>query len=78
MADRVAGPPDSGASKPKASRWRMLRNVGLLVAVAGLFVLLYFVSPGFNYWVRYVIDILSHGDLERLKWYLRSFGIWAP
>ena len=63
-------------AKPKDRS--LLRNIAILVAAAGLFAVLYFTVPGFNYGVRYTVDAVSHGDLEKLKEYLRSFGIWAP
>ncbi len=69
---------DPSKPKPRARLFTLLRNILIIAFLVGLFILFYFVSPDFNYGVRYVIDILSHGDLERLKWYLRSFGIWAP
>jgi len=63
--------------KPKSFLRRWLRNIVIIAALAGAFFLAYFFIPGFGFGIRYVIDILSHGDLQRLKWYLLSFGAWA-
>jgi uncharacterized membrane protein YdjX (TVP38/TMEM64 family) len=67
------------ASEPKKKsiliKW--LRNIGIIAGLVGAFFLAYFFIPGFGFGIRYVIDILSHGDLQRLKWYLLSFGAWA-
>jgi len=54
-----------------------LRNIAIIAALTGAFFLAYFLIPDFGFAVRYVIDILAHGDLERLKWYLLSFGAGA-
>jgi uncharacterized membrane protein YdjX (TVP38/TMEM64 family) len=65
-------------NKPAPKSHDFWRNVAFLAVLGGAFALAYFFWPGFGSGIRYVINILSHGDLERLKWYLRSFGVWAP
>ena len=63
--------------KPRSRLVQWLRNMATIAALVGVFFLAYFFIPGFGFGVRYVINILSHGDLQRLKWYLLSFGAWA-
>ena len=63
--------------KPKSRLIRWLRNIAIIAVLVGAFLLAYFLIPGFGFSIRYIINILSHGDLQRLKWYLLSFGAWA-
>jgi|GEM_PF-498666 len=53
-------------------------QIGLLLAVAFIFTLLYLVQPGVRYFVNEASAKLASADIEAFKNYLQSFGIWAP
>ena len=76
----MANDKENGAIEPKAGfnyvKW--LRNTAIIAVLAGIFLLFYYKNADFKFNINYIVNILSHGDLERLKWYLRHFGIWAP
>ncbi|MGJ9385382.1 TVP38/TMEM64 family protein [Salipaludibacillus sp. CF4.18] len=46
---------------------------GMLLLLA-----LYALSPGFRNFIFQAITQLSHGDIETVKNYLLTFGVWAP
>ncbi|MDO8578008.1 MAG: TVP38/TMEM64 family protein [Dehalococcoidales bacterium] len=64
--------------KPKSIKRSLLRNLVILVAVAGLLAILYFTSDRFRMHAQFVITVLSHGDMAGLKDYLLAWGAWAP
>lgn len=68
---------ETGAVSKGPSR-HIWRNVGILVGVLGVLGLSYWLWPGFRAGVQRVFDIFSKGDIEQLRQYLRSFGVWAP
>lgn len=49
---------------------------GVAVVIAG--VAAYNFLPGVREWVDTAIDVLARGDIEYVRDYLRSFGVWAP
>jgi uncharacterized membrane protein YdjX (TVP38/TMEM64 family) len=56
---------------------RLLR-LGLLLATAALFGLLYLASSGFRSEVNQALGLLGRGDIAGLRDYILSFGLWAP
>ena len=55
------------------------REQAVLVAVLAVaLAFLYYASPGFRANVGQATSILAKGDVQGLKDYLLSFGIWAP
>ncbi len=56
---------------------RLLRVVVLLI-VAALFGLLYLLFAGFRSEVNRALGLLGRGDIEGLRDYILSFGLWAP
>lgn len=46
--------------------------------ISALLLGLYFLSPSFSLFVNETITELSRGDIERVKMYILSFGVWAP
>ncbi|MDO8473708.1 MAG: TVP38/TMEM64 family protein [Dehalococcoidia bacterium] len=54
------------------------RNLLILFGAVIMLALLWLLWPGFRSGVRQVLDILARADIERLRQYLRSFGVWAP
>lgn len=38
----------------------------------------YLLSPSFRYFVNEAITLLSNGDIEKVRMYILSFGVWAP
>jgi uncharacterized membrane protein YdjX (TVP38/TMEM64 family) len=67
----------SGGVKP-ADRKRLFFNLYVLGGLAAAFILAYFLWPAFGWGVRHVTVTLLHGDLDGLKSYLLSFGVWSP
>jgi uncharacterized membrane protein YdjX (TVP38/TMEM64 family) len=57
------------------SKW--LRNIAILAVLGGILLLFYYNNADFRFNINYLVDILSHGDMLRLKYYLLSFGPWA-
>ncbi|HET8523310.1 MAG TPA: TVP38/TMEM64 family protein [Thermomicrobiales bacterium] len=55
-----------------------LVQTGLVLAVAGILALGYFLSQGFHDGVHHAISMLSRGDVDALRDYILSFGVWAP
>ncbi len=49
-----------------------------MLAAFALLALAYWLWNPFQDTVRRVLDIFSRADIEQLRKYLRSFGIWAP
>lgn len=64
--------------KPKSIKRVLLRNLIILVVVAGLVALLYFTSDRFRMHAQFVMKVLSQGDMATLKDYLLAWGAWAP
>jgi uncharacterized membrane protein YdjX (TVP38/TMEM64 family) len=69
---------DGIISETGTDRFHFWLNLTVLVALAIVFALAYFLWPGFGAGLRYVFDTIYHGDLEGLKIYIKSFGVWAP
>ncbi len=57
------------------NRWR---NLAILLAVAALLGLAYWLWPGLREQTRRALSTLAGGSIMELREYLRSFGIWAP
>lgn len=59
---------------------RMLQHLSWLLIVAAMLVfgVLYLVSEGFRDQVAEAWNVLSSGDQEVIREYIRSFGGWAP
>jgi uncharacterized membrane protein YdjX (TVP38/TMEM64 family) len=51
---------------------------GLVLAVVGVIALGYVLSQGFHDGVHHAFSMLSRGDVDALRDYIVSFGIWAP
>jgi uncharacterized membrane protein YdjX (TVP38/TMEM64 family) len=51
---------------------------GLVLAVVGVIALGYYFSQGFHDGVRHALSMLSRGDVDALRDYIVSFGVWAP
>lgn len=58
-----------------AGKWR---NLALLLAAAAMLALAYWAWPGFRSQVQRILEIVAQGEIEELRDYLRSFGVWAP
>ncbi len=56
---------------------RVKQAIGATIAIV-LFLILYFISPGFHNFIVQGTEILSKADVSGLKEYLLSFGAWAP
>ncbi|MDO8751713.1 MAG: TVP38/TMEM64 family protein [Dehalococcoidia bacterium] len=54
------------------------RNLAILLALAALMALAYWLWPAFRDQLHRVVNIVGRADIEGLRQYLRSFGIWAP
>ena len=67
-------------TEPKARfdyiKW--LRNIAIIAALAGIYLIFYYNNAAFRFNIHQISDILSHLDLQRLKYYLLHFGVWAP
>lgn len=50
----------------------------IALSVAAVLTLLYLFSPAFRSEVQRAFALLSRADIEQLKEYLLSFGVWAP
>lgn len=59
---------------------RLLQHLSWLLVVAAMLVfgVLYLVSEGFRGEVAEAWDVLSSGNQEAIREYIRSFGAWAP
>lgn len=53
-------------------------NLIIAFAVSGALFLAYTSWPAFHSGVQHVLGIFSRADIEQLRQYLLSFGIWAP
>ena len=54
------------------------RNLAIMLAALAALALAWLLWPGFRSGLRSVMDIFGQADIERLRQYLRSFGVWAP
>lgn len=76
----MANGEEKGTAGPKARfgylKW--LRNIGIIAVIAGIYLLFYYNNAEFRFNILKISDILSHLDLQRLKFYLLDFGVWAP
>ncbi len=54
------------------------RSLAILLALAVLLVLAYWLWMPLRSGVQRALDIIARGDIEQLRQYLLSFGIWAP
>jgi uncharacterized membrane protein YdjX (TVP38/TMEM64 family) len=78
MQDNMGTKAEIQEAKPRVNYTKWLRNSAILILIAGIFLVVYKTVPAFKFNIDYISNILAHMDLERLKWYLRSFGVWAP
>lgn len=62
-------------AKRERQHWR---NIAVLLALVALLGLLYWGWPDFRATLHRSLDILVSADIEQLRQYLLSFGIWAP
>lgn len=62
-------------SDPRAVR---LLRLGLLLAAAALFGLVYLLSSGFRAELHRALSLLGRGDIAGLRDYILSYGAWAP
>jgi len=62
------------APKPLVSRAQLI--AGASVAAVGTAA--YYLIPGVHAWVDTAVDVLARGDVEYVRDFLLSFGIWAP
>lgn len=58
-----------------SGRWR---NLALLAAAAALLAVTYWAWGGFRSELRHILEIVGSGNIQELRDYLRSFGVWAP
>lgn len=63
-----------------ALRHRLLQHLSwlLVVTVALVFGVVYLLSEGFRDQVAETWRVLSSGDQEAIREYIRSYGVWAP
>lgn len=54
------------------------KQVMTAAAVAAASLAAYYFIPGVKGWISTAIDVLARGDIEYVRDYLRSFGVWAP
>ncbi|WP_243638245.1 TVP38/TMEM64 family protein [Rubrobacter taiwanensis] len=66
-----------GPVKLPARTVRWIR-FALLVAVAAFFGLVYLISDGFREEFNRALVILGRGDIDGLRDYILSYGLWAP
>ncbi|MBI2859414.1 MAG: TVP38/TMEM64 family protein [Chloroflexi bacterium] len=73
------GLPSCPAEPPTSRLWR---NLTILIGLVALFLFAYYLWPDFRSGFQRGWSALTNGEIavavERLKDYLRSFGIWAP
>jgi uncharacterized membrane protein YdjX (TVP38/TMEM64 family) len=62
----------------RAGRFHFWLNLSVVAVLVLAFMLAYLLWPAFGSGVRYIVTALIHGDIEGLKSYLLSFGVWAP
>lgn len=67
---------DASASVDSRTAWRI--RLAFFAFVALVFGLLYFLWGGFRVEVNAAAGILSRGDIEGLRDYILSFGVFAP
>jgi uncharacterized membrane protein YdjX (TVP38/TMEM64 family) len=60
-----------------ARTYRHLQT-GIIVGLAAILVALYFLSSSFKSEINEATSILSHGDVDGLRDYIKGFGFWAP
>jgi uncharacterized membrane protein YdjX (TVP38/TMEM64 family) len=56
---------------------KWLLQLAVLAVIGGIILLVYYTNPNFHFNVNKLVDILRHGDTQRLKYFLLSFGPWA-
>ncbi len=68
--------------KPKSMKRALLRNLIILVFVAGLITLLYYKYWRFHDQAQFVVKVLTHGTiqerLDNLRVWLQAWGPWGP
>jgi uncharacterized membrane protein YdjX (TVP38/TMEM64 family) len=74
----IKGNNESSETKKSFDYLKWLRNIAILAGFAGIFLLFYSFNSQFKFNIDQIVNILSHGDLQRLKYYLLHFGVWAP
>ena len=64
--------------QPEPKHIARLRSILILALLAAGFTWLYITSDRFNMHIHYIINTLSHGDLQSMKDYIKAWGAWAP
>jgi len=54
------------------------RQLAIAAVVAAVGAAAYLLVPSVREWVSTAIDVLARGDIEAVRDYLLSFGVWAP
>lgn len=54
------------------------KYIYIFAFITVLLFILYFLSPNSRHFINEAITELSHGDIERVKNYMLSYGVWAP
>ncbi len=57
---------------------KRVRNLAILLALAALLALAYWLWPAFRSQAHRAVSTIGRADIEGLRQYLRSFGVWAP
>ncbi len=70
--------PEATDNKARFDYGKWLRNIAIIGVLAGIYLIVYYNNAEFRFNIHQIADILSHLDLQRLKFYLLHFGVWAP
>ena len=69
---------ETGEPKARFDYKKWLRNIAIIAVLLGIYLAFYYNNAEFRFNIHQIADILSHLDLQRLKYYLLHFGVWAP
>jgi len=70
--------PGMEAPKARFNYVKWLRNVAIIAVLLGIYLTFYYNNAQFRFNIHQISDILRHLDMQRLKYYLLHFGVWAP
>ncbi len=70
--------PRAGEPKARFDYKKWLRNTAIIAGLFGVYLIVYYNNAAFRFNIHQIADILSHMDMQRLKYYLLHFGVWAP
>ena len=70
--------PEAVETKARFDYKKWLRNLAILAVLFGAYFIVYYNNAVFRFNIHQIADILSHLDMQRLKFYLLHFGVWAP